>query len=157
MQYRVWHHFFLSTLHAVVHVGNSVCRQISLVNTELNKLRRQLQRLWRRIKIELLVRLSALRWFYVRHVHKIGFSLDWYKWFSCRRQKLPPRWVPHVQHDPISSFNQLNHWFMTLSSLLPSSFRTKLPDRFSCSPFEWERSWFPFWHPMTYPFFLRVR
>ena len=29
----------------------------------------------------------------------------------------------HVQHDSISSFNQLNHSFMTLSSLLPSSLR----------------------------------
>ena len=74
MQYRVWHRFFLSTLHVVVQVGNSERRQVSLVNTEFNKLRRQLQRLWRHIKIELRVKLSAffLRWFYVDHVYKIG-------------------------------------------------------------------------------------
>ena len=73
MQHRVWHHFFLSTLHAVVQVGNSERRQISLVNTEFNKLRQKLQRLWRHLKIELRIRLSALRWFYfVGHVNKIG-------------------------------------------------------------------------------------
>ena len=66
------HHFFLSTPRAVVQVGNSERRPVSLVNTEFNKLRRQLQRLWRYLKIELRVRLSALRWFYVGHVYKIG-------------------------------------------------------------------------------------
>ena len=66
------HHFFLSTPRAVVQVGNSERRQVSLVNTEFNKLRRQLQRLWRDLKIELRVRFSALRWFYVGHVYKIG-------------------------------------------------------------------------------------
>ena len=41
-------------------------------------------------------------------------------------KKLAPMGVPHVQHDSVSSFNQSNQWFMTLSSLLSSSFR-KLP------------------------------
>ena len=72
MQYRVWHHFFFSTLHAVVQVDNSEHRQVSLLNTEFNKLPRELQRLRSHIKIELRVRLSALRWFYVGHVYKIG-------------------------------------------------------------------------------------
>ena len=72
MQYRVSHLFFLSTVLAVVQVGNSERKQVSLVNTEFKKLRRQLQRLWRHIKIELHFRLSALRWFYVDHVYKIG-------------------------------------------------------------------------------------
>ena len=54
----------------MVQVGE--CRQVSLVKTEFNKLRRQLQPLWSHNKIELRVRLSALRWFYVGHVYKIG-------------------------------------------------------------------------------------
>ena len=41
-------------------------------------------------------------------------------------KKLARKGVPHVQHDSVSSFIQSNQWFMTLTSLLSSSFR-KLP------------------------------
>ena len=92
MQYRVWHHFFLCTLHAVVQVGNSEGRHVSLVNTEFNKLRGQLQRLWSHIKIKLCVRLSALRWFYVGHVYKVGevsFHLIGTNGFHVRGKNCP--------------------------------------------------------------------
>ena len=41
-------------------------------------------------------------------------------------KKFAPKGVPHVQLDYFSSFNQSNHWFVALSSLLWSSF-LKLP------------------------------
>ena len=65
---------------------------MSLVNTEFNKLRGQLQRLWSHIKIELRVRLSALRWFYVGHVYEIGevsFHLIGTNGFHVRDKNCP--------------------------------------------------------------------
>ena len=41
-------------------------------------------------------------------------------------QNIPPKSVPHVQHDYFSSFNQSNHCFVALSLPLPSS-NLKLP------------------------------
>ena len=69
-----------------------VTKSVSLVNTEFNKLRGQLQRLWSHIKIKLCVRLSALRWFYVGHVYKIGevsFHLIGRNGFHVRGKNCP--------------------------------------------------------------------
>ena len=55
-------------------------------NREFKKLRRQLQRK-RHTKIELCVKLSLLRLFYVDHVvqnRRTALSLAWYEWFSCK-------------------------------------------------------------------------
>ena len=46
--------------------------------------------------------------------------------FGRLRQKIAPKSVPQVQHDYISSSNQSNHWFVTYSLPLLSSF-LKLP------------------------------
>ena len=85
-----------------------------------------------------------------------ALSLAWYEWFSCKGKKwkiyccelalssepqiwkfhavvwqttskFAPKSVPHVQHDYFSSFNQSNHWFVSLALPLPSSF-LKLPN-----------------------------
>ena len=42
--------------------------------------------------------------------------------FGGLRKKIPPKRVPHVQHDYFSSFNQSNHRFVALSLPLLSSF-----------------------------------
>ena len=119
------------------------------VKREFTKLGRQLQRK-RHIKIELCVKLSLLRLFYVGRVvqnRRSALSLAWHEWFSCKGcelalsrcrqnikyenftsscQNITPKSVPHVQQDYFSSFNQSNHWFVTLSLTLPSS-NVKLP------------------------------
>ena len=63
---------------------------VRTLNREFKKPRRQLQRK-RQIKIELCVWLSALRLLHVRHVYKRRrsvLSLDWHKWFSCKRERI---------------------------------------------------------------------
>ena len=64
---------------------------------EFKKLRRQLQRK-RHIKIELCVKLSLLRLFYVDHVVKnrrTALSLACYEWFSCKgKECVTPRFKP---------------------------------------------------------------
>ena len=47
--------------------------------------------------------------------------------FGRLRQNIAAESVVHVQHDYFSSFNQSNHWFVTLSLTLPSS-DLKLPN-----------------------------
>ena len=50
--------------------------------------------------------------------------------FGRLRQEIALTGVPHVRHDYFSSFNQSNHWFVTLKLPvpLPSSFH-KLPNK----------------------------
>ena len=59
----------------------------SLIIREFKKLQRQVQRK-RLIKIELCVKLSLLRLFYVGRVVKknrrSALSLTWHEWFSCK-------------------------------------------------------------------------
>ena len=58
-------------------------------NRESKKIRRQLQRK-RHTKIELCVKLSLLRLFYVDHVvqnRRTALSLAWYEWFSCKGEE----------------------------------------------------------------------
>ena len=48
--------------------------------------------------------------------------------FGRLGQEMAPKSLSHVQHDYFSSFNQSNHWFVTLMLPLPSSF-LKLPNK----------------------------
>ena len=83
----------------------------SQVNTEFTKPRRQLQRLWRHIKIELRVRLRALRWFYVGHVYKIGkvsfhligTSSSHVRGKNCTKGRAPRAWWFFFLIQPIKS------------------------------------------------------
>ena len=127
---------------------------LQIVNWEFTKLRRRLQRK-RHIKIEFCVKLSLMRLFHVSRVvqnRRSALSLAWHEWFSskgrewkisaassrCRQnikyenftssgQNITPKSVPDVQNDNFFSFNQSNHWFVSLSLTLPSS-NVKLPN-----------------------------
>ena len=63
--------------------------------------------------------------------------------FGRLRQNIAPKSVPHVQHDYFSSFNQWNHWFVTLSLTLPltlPSSNLKFPNVVTVAPFPKDHS-----------------
>ena len=143
----IWNTFYISA-----HLWfNGFKPPLHKVNWEFTKLRRQLQRK-RHIKIERCVKLSLLRLFHVGRVvqnRRSALSLAWheckgrewkisaassrcrqnikYENFTSSGQNITPKSVPHVQNDYFFSFNQSNHWFVTLSLTLPSS-NVKLPN-----------------------------
>ena len=51
--------------------------------------------------------------------------------FGRLRQNIPPKSMPHVQHDYFSSFNQSNHWFVALQHSRKLSFYHSVKKNYS--------------------------